>query len=152
MHTILRSRTGVEVAIGPDQPFAIIGERINPTGRKALAAELLAGNFERVKADGAAFASAFARNTELHATRESLLAQKRFRRRGQGTNMEIDRTGRDDQQQQSGDGSRAGRHRPDITGNVGVMSLKPVHWLILAFLACGRFRRRLSACVAASKA
>jgi 5-methyltetrahydrofolate--homocysteine methyltransferase len=54
MQTILRSKGGVEVAIGPDLPFVIIGERINPTGRKALAAELLAGNFERVKADALA--------------------------------------------------------------------------------------------------
>ena len=40
--------------IGFDQPFAVIGERINPTGRKILNAELEAGNFERVKADAIA--------------------------------------------------------------------------------------------------
>ncbi|MGC8781639.1 MAG: methyltetrahydrofolate cobalamin methyltransferase, partial [Anaerolineae bacterium] len=51
MQTILRSKGGVEAIISPDLPFTIIGERINPTGRKALAAELLAGNYERVKAD-----------------------------------------------------------------------------------------------------
>lgn len=51
MHTILRSAAGVETIIGSDRPFVMIGERINPTGRKALAAEMLAGNFERVKAD-----------------------------------------------------------------------------------------------------
>ena len=39
MHTVLRSKTR-EVVIGPDQPFCIIGERINPTGRKAFAAQL----------------------------------------------------------------------------------------------------------------
>lgn len=67
MHTILRSRTGVEVTIGPDQPFAIIGERINPTGRKALAAELLAGNFERVKADAVAQVQAGATVLDVNA-------------------------------------------------------------------------------------
>ncbi len=54
MQTVLRSKAGAEVIIGPGLPFVMIGERINPTGRKALAAELLAGNFERVKADALA--------------------------------------------------------------------------------------------------
>jgi 5-methyltetrahydrofolate--homocysteine methyltransferase len=40
-----------EVVIGFDQPFCVIGERINPTGRKKLAAEMIAGNFETVKKD-----------------------------------------------------------------------------------------------------
>ena len=43
-----RSRT---VTIGFDEPFCVIGERINPTGRKKLAAELEAGNFATVEAD-----------------------------------------------------------------------------------------------------
>jgi 5-methyltetrahydrofolate--homocysteine methyltransferase len=43
-----------EVAIGFDQPFCVIGERINPTGRKKLAAEMVEGNFETVKADALA--------------------------------------------------------------------------------------------------
>ena len=34
MHTEISSRTQT-VIIGPDRPFTIIGERINPTGRKA---------------------------------------------------------------------------------------------------------------------
>ena len=67
MHTILRSATGVETVIGPDQPFVIIGERINPTGRKALAAELLAGNFERVKADAIAQVQAGATVLDVNA-------------------------------------------------------------------------------------
>jgi 5-methyltetrahydrofolate--homocysteine methyltransferase len=67
MHTILRSRTGVETVIGPDQPFVIIGERINPTGRKALAAEMLAGNFERVKADAVAQVQAGATVLDVNA-------------------------------------------------------------------------------------
>jgi 5-methyltetrahydrofolate--homocysteine methyltransferase len=40
-----------EVVIGFERPFVIIGERINPTGRKVLAAEMAAGDFSRVKAD-----------------------------------------------------------------------------------------------------
>ena len=44
--TILSSAT-TEVIIGFDQPFVIIGERINPTGRKILAAEMTQGNFKR---------------------------------------------------------------------------------------------------------
>jgi 5-methyltetrahydrofolate--homocysteine methyltransferase len=46
--TIVASATR-EVVIGFDQPFCVIGERINPTGRKKLAAELAAGNFDTVK-------------------------------------------------------------------------------------------------------
>ena len=39
------------VIIGYDEPFCVIGERINPTGRKMLAAELEAGKFETVEKD-----------------------------------------------------------------------------------------------------
>jgi methylenetetrahydrofolate reductase (NADPH) len=39
-----------EVAIGFDRPFVIIGERINPTGRKKLADEMAAGDFSTVVA------------------------------------------------------------------------------------------------------
>ena len=45
---------GRTVKIGPEHPFVIIGERINPTGRKSLSAEMAAGNFERVRADALA--------------------------------------------------------------------------------------------------
>ena len=45
MQTILRSKTGVETIISPDAPFVVIGERINPTGRKALAAETAGRQF-----------------------------------------------------------------------------------------------------------
>jgi 5-methyltetrahydrofolate--homocysteine methyltransferase len=45
--TIVASATR-EVIIGFDQPFCVIGERINPTGRKKLAAEMVEGNFETV--------------------------------------------------------------------------------------------------------
>ncbi len=47
MHTIVSSATR-EVVIGDDQPTVLIGERINPTGRKKLAAALEAGDMEMV--------------------------------------------------------------------------------------------------------
>lgn len=50
MDTRLSSRSR-EVLIGPDQPFCIIGERINPTGRKAFAAALRAGDLSEVVKD-----------------------------------------------------------------------------------------------------
>ncbi|MBA4783855.1 MAG: methyltetrahydrofolate cobalamin methyltransferase [Rhizobiales bacterium] len=40
-----------EIHIGFDQPFCVIGERINPTGRKKLAEEMKAGNFDTVTRD-----------------------------------------------------------------------------------------------------
>ncbi|MGD0877599.1 MAG: dihydropteroate synthase [Anaerolineales bacterium] len=48
MHTILRSATK-EVMVGIDRPFVIIGEKINPTGRKKLAAALTEGNLDYVR-------------------------------------------------------------------------------------------------------
>ncbi len=50
MDTVLSS-AGKQVVIGPGQPFCIIGERINPTGRKAFQAELRAGDLSRVETD-----------------------------------------------------------------------------------------------------
>ena len=50
MHTILSSATKT-VRIGDDQPFAIIGERINPTGRKIFQQQLRAGDLSRVEID-----------------------------------------------------------------------------------------------------
>ncbi|MFI0446310.1 dihydropteroate synthase [Actinomadura sp. 6N118] len=50
MHTTLRGR-GAEVVIGPDRPFCVIGERINPTGRKRFAELLRAGDLSRVEQD-----------------------------------------------------------------------------------------------------
>ena len=50
MHTTLRSSSR-EVVIGPDQPFCIIGERINPTGRKTFAEQLRAGDLSQVVVD-----------------------------------------------------------------------------------------------------
>jgi len=51
--TIVESKTRTAI-IGFDQPFCVIGERINPTGRKILAAELEKGDFSRVEADAIA--------------------------------------------------------------------------------------------------
>lgn len=48
--TIIQSKTKT-VIISPDHPFTIIGERINPTGRKLLAKEMAAGDFSRVESD-----------------------------------------------------------------------------------------------------
>ena len=64
--TILSS-ANQEVIIGFDQPFVIIGERINPTGRKILAAEMVAGNFSRVEADALAQVAAGAQMLDVNA-------------------------------------------------------------------------------------
>ena len=48
MHTILKAPAR-EVTIGIDRPFVMIGEKINPTGRKKLAAALIEGNFDFVR-------------------------------------------------------------------------------------------------------
>ncbi|MBZ0300670.1 MAG: dihydropteroate synthase [Anaerolineae bacterium] len=53
MQTNLKSATQ-EVIIGPDLPTVIIGERINPTGRKVFSAELQAGDLSRVASDALA--------------------------------------------------------------------------------------------------
>ncbi len=57
MQTVLKG-TAQEVIIAPDQPVVIIGERINPTGRKAFSAELQAGDLSRVAKDAQAQAYA----------------------------------------------------------------------------------------------
>jgi len=67
MQTVLRSKSGVEAVIGSELPFVVIGERINPTGRKALAAEMLAGDFSRVKADALAQVEAGATVLDVNA-------------------------------------------------------------------------------------
>jgi len=50
METVLRSATK-ELRIGPEQPFCIIGERINPTGRKIFQEQLRQGDLSRVEID-----------------------------------------------------------------------------------------------------
>lgn len=56
-----------EVYIGSDHPFVIIGERINPTGRKILAAELMEGDFSRVLSDALAQVEAGAQMLDVNA-------------------------------------------------------------------------------------
>ena len=49
-HTVLRSAS-CEVVIGSDQPFCLIGERLNPTGRKIFAEQLRRGDLSRIAVD-----------------------------------------------------------------------------------------------------
>jgi 5-methyltetrahydrofolate--homocysteine methyltransferase len=65
--TVLRSNAGHDVVIGDSSPFVIIGERINPTGRKRLAEELKQGNYDTVRADALAQVAAGARVLDLNA-------------------------------------------------------------------------------------
>lgn len=55
------------VIIGFDQPFCVIGERINPTGRKKLARELEAGDFSTVELDALAQVAAGASMLDINA-------------------------------------------------------------------------------------
>jgi len=56
-----------EVNIGFDHPFVIIGERINPTGRKILAEEMKVGDYSRVEADVLAQVAAGAQMLDVNA-------------------------------------------------------------------------------------
>ncbi len=56
-----------EVVIGFDRPFVIIGERINPTGRKLLAAEMKQGDYSRVARDALAQVEAGAHMLDVNA-------------------------------------------------------------------------------------
>ncbi len=64
--TVLASETR-EVVIGFDEPFVVIGERINPTGRKLLAEEMQSGDFSRVEADALAQVAAGAHMLDVNA-------------------------------------------------------------------------------------
>ncbi len=64
--TIVSSATK-EVVIGFNRPFVIIGERINPTGRKLLAAEMAAGDYSRVESDALAQVEAGAHMLDVNA-------------------------------------------------------------------------------------
>jgi len=66
METILRSRSR-EIVISSDRPFVMIGERINPTGRKVLAAEMKAGVMDRVRSDAIAQVEAGAQMLDVNA-------------------------------------------------------------------------------------
>ncbi len=67
MTTTILSSAKQEVTIGFGQPFVMIGERINPTGRKILAAEMKAGDYSRVEADAIAQVSAGAQMLDVNA-------------------------------------------------------------------------------------
>lgn len=56
-----------EVRMGFGLPFVVIGERINPTGRKVLAAEMLRGDYSRVEADALAQVAAGAQMLDVNA-------------------------------------------------------------------------------------
>ena len=64
--TVISSATR-EVVIGFHRPFVVIGERINPTGRKILAAEMVAGDYSRVIADALAQVEAGAHMLDINA-------------------------------------------------------------------------------------
>lgn len=64
--TVISSATK-EVVIGFNRPFVMIGERINPTGRKILAAEMAAGDFSRVESDTRAQLAAGAQMLDVNA-------------------------------------------------------------------------------------
>jgi 5-methyltetrahydrofolate--homocysteine methyltransferase len=61
------SSANKEVVIGFGRPFVMIGERINPTGRKLLAEEMKAGDFSRVEADAIAQVAAGAHMLDVNA-------------------------------------------------------------------------------------
>ncbi|MCP3660992.1 MAG: dihydropteroate synthase [Gammaproteobacteria bacterium] len=61
------SSASKEVVIGFERPFAIIGERINPTGRRLLAEEMKKGDFSRVEADAIAQVAAGAHILDINA-------------------------------------------------------------------------------------
>ncbi|MEP4195932.1 MAG: methyltetrahydrofolate cobalamin methyltransferase [Aliishimia sp.] len=64
--TIVESKSKTAI-IGFDQPFCVIGERINPTGRKKLAAELEAGDFSTIEKDAVAQVAAGATVLDINA-------------------------------------------------------------------------------------
>lgn len=66
METIISSKTKT-IFIGPERPFTIIGERINPTGRKLLAREMAADNYDRVISDALAQVAAGAHMLDVNA-------------------------------------------------------------------------------------
>jgi 5-methyltetrahydrofolate--homocysteine methyltransferase len=66
LETVLSSR-GREVVVSIDRPFVIIGERINPTGRWVLAAEMKDGKMDRVRTDAIAQAAAGAHMLDINA-------------------------------------------------------------------------------------
>ncbi len=64
--TVLSSASA-EVRIGFEQPFCVIGERINPTGRQKLSEAMAAGDYSMVEADALAQVAAGARMLDVNA-------------------------------------------------------------------------------------
>ncbi|MDH5455543.1 MAG: dihydropteroate synthase, partial [Gammaproteobacteria bacterium] len=64
--TVISSKSK-EVVIGFERPFVVIGERINPTGRKRLAEEMKNGDYSRVEADAVAQVAAGAHILDVNA-------------------------------------------------------------------------------------
>ena len=64
--TIVESKTKTAI-LGFDEPFCVIGERINPTGRKKLAAQLETGDFSTVEKDAVAQVAAGANILDINA-------------------------------------------------------------------------------------
>ncbi len=65
-NTVISSATK-EIVIGFDAPFCVIGERINPTGRKLLAEEMANGDYSRVQSDAIAQIEAGATMLDVNA-------------------------------------------------------------------------------------
>ena len=64
--TVVSSETR-EVVIGFERPFVLIGERINPTGRRLLAEEMKNGDFSRVETDALIQVGAGAQMLDVNA-------------------------------------------------------------------------------------
>ena len=92
METVLHSRSST-VTIGPDQPFCIIGERINPTGRKVFAEELRNDDLSTVTKDAVAQTEAGADMLDVNAgiplVDEAELLQKMLRTVQAATDLPI---------------------------------------------------------------
>ena len=66
METVLQSKSKT-VIISPAHPFVMIGEKINPSGRNKLGAEMAAGDFSRVRSDALAQTQAGAEMLDVNA-------------------------------------------------------------------------------------
>ena len=66
MDTVLSGRSST-VTVGAEQPFCVIGERINPTGRKVFSEELRGGNLDTVVVDAKAQVEAGANMLDVNA-------------------------------------------------------------------------------------
>lgn len=67
MSRTVLSSASKEIVIGFDEPFCIIGERINPTGRKKLSDQMKAGDYSTVEADALAQVAAGAHMLDVNA-------------------------------------------------------------------------------------